>query len=89
MDELLEIVATNEKFRVTLSPDGFPIRAAQGHSVPVDLKLRTVVPPPALYHGTVRKQLSAIRREGLLPMKPKVVPGAGGPGRGAPRRQGP
>src|SRR3989449_11232505 len=26
-----------------------------------------------------------LQREGLLPMKPKVVPGAGGPGRGAPR----
>src|SRR5436305_12671652 len=26
-----------------------------------------------------------MQREGLLPMKPKVVPGAGGPGRGAPR----
>jgi small subunit ribosomal protein S21 len=29
-----------------------------------------------------------LQREGLLPMKPKVTPG-GGPGRGAPRRQGP
>ena len=29
-----------------------------------------------------------LQREGLLPMKPKVVPGAGGPGRG-PRRSGP
>jgi len=28
-----------------------------------------------------------LQREGLLPMKPKVIPGA--PGRGAPRRQGP
>ena len=26
-----------------------------------------------------------MQREGLLPMKPKVIPGAGGPGRGAPR----
>ena len=27
-----------------------------------------------------------MQREGLLTMKPKIVPGAGGPGRGAPRR---
>lgn len=72
-EELLEIVETNDKGRFTLSPDGLRIRAAQGHSVPVDLKLRTAVPPPVLYHGTVRKLLPAIRREGLRPMKRHAV----------------
>src|SRR5947208_8362829 len=28
-----------------------------------------------------------MQREGLLPMKPKIIPGAGGPGRGAPPRR--
>ncbi len=36
-DILREIVATNDKKRFTLSPNGMRIRAAQGHSVAVDL----------------------------------------------------
>ena len=72
-DELREIVDTNDKKRFTLSPDGLRIRAAQGHSVSVDLNLRTTVPPPVLYHGTVRKNLPAIRHEGLRPMNRHAV----------------
>jgi putative RNA 2'-phosphotransferase len=73
VEELLEIVETNDKRRFSLSIDGLHIRAAQGHSVAVDLKLRTFVPPPVLYHGTVRKHLPAIRREGLRPMNRHAV----------------
>jgi len=65
--ELLEIVAHNEKQRYTLSTDGTLIRAAQGHSIPVDLKLTPKLPPAVLYHGTVAKFLPAIRKHGLLP----------------------
>lgn len=72
-DELGEIVATNDKARFTLSPDGLSIRAAQGHSVEVDLKLRTLVPPTVLYHGTVRKLMPPILREGLRPMTRHAV----------------
>jgi putative RNA 2'-phosphotransferase len=43
------------------------IRAAQGHSVPVDLGLDSVVPPAVLYHGTVARFLPGILREGLRP----------------------
>jgi putative RNA 2'-phosphotransferase len=46
---------------------GSRIRAAQGHSVPVDLGLEPAVPPPVLYHGTVRRFLDGIRASGLLP----------------------
>jgi putative RNA 2'-phosphotransferase len=50
-----------------LSADGLRIRAAQGHSVSIDLNLPTKAPPPVLYHGTARKFLAAIRKQGLLP----------------------
>jgi putative RNA 2'-phosphotransferase len=43
------------------------IRAAQGHSVPVDLGLAPSVPPAVLYHGTVARFLPGIRAEGLRP----------------------
>jgi putative RNA 2'-phosphotransferase len=41
------------------------IRAAQGHSVPVDLGLDTCQPPPVLYHGTVARFLDSIFADGL------------------------
>jgi putative RNA 2'-phosphotransferase len=43
------------------------IRAVQGHSVPVDLQLAAVPPPPVLYHGTVSRFLPGIRSHGLRP----------------------
>ena len=43
------------------------VRAAQGHSVPVDLGLVPTSPPDVLYHGTVPRFLPGIRAEGLLP----------------------
>ena len=67
LDELMQIVIENDKQRFSLSDDGLRIRAAQGHSVAVDLKLPFKKPPSVLYHGTVRKFLAAIRKQGLLP----------------------
>ena len=66
-DELLLLIVENDKQRFSLSSDGTRIRAAQGHSIDVDLKLSVKKPPPVLFHGTVRKFLAAIRKQGLLP----------------------
>lgn len=66
-EELVQIVAESDKQRFTLSENGLRIRAAQGHSVPVDLNLPAKRPPPVLYHGTVRKFLASIREQGLVP----------------------
>lgn len=65
-DELLQLVAGNDKKRFSLGEDGTRIRAAQGHSVNVDLKLAIRTPPPVLYHGTVERFLVDIRKQGLL-----------------------
>lgn len=65
--ELEQIVGENDKQRFTLSPDRTRIRAAQGHSIPVDLKHPTKTPPPVLFHGTVSTFLPSIRKQGLLP----------------------
>jgi putative RNA 2'-phosphotransferase len=43
------------------------IRAAQGHSVPVDLGLKPRQPPTVLYHGTVARFLDSIFADGLRP----------------------
>ncbi|MEV0443673.1 RNA 2'-phosphotransferase [Streptomyces spectabilis] len=69
--ELDHVVAANDKQRFTV--DGDRIRANQGHSVTVDLRLPPAVPPAYLHHGTVARHLPAIRAEGLLPMNRHAV----------------
>ncbi|MFF0446055.1 RNA 2'-phosphotransferase [Streptomyces sp. NPDC004609] len=64
--ELDHVVAVNDKRRFTV--DGTRIRANQGHTVEVDLGLPPVEPPAYLYHGTVARNLDAIRADGLRPM---------------------
>ncbi len=65
-DELLKVVATNNKKRFAVSPDGTKIRASQGHSISVDLALPTEVPPDVLYHGTATCFIESIRTQGLV-----------------------
>ena len=61
--DLEQLVATSDKQRFTLR--GGRIRAAQGHSVPVDLGLVPVPPPDVLFHGTPERNVDAVLREGL------------------------
>lgn len=68
LEQLEEIVATNDKKRYAFSEDGRMIRANQGHSVEVDLGLTPQEPPQYLYHGTVAKYLDSIRKDGLKKM---------------------
>jgi putative RNA 2'-phosphotransferase len=66
-EAILRVVAESDKKRFTLSEDGQRIRAAQGHSVEVDLGLAPCPPPDVLFHGTATKSLDRIRTEGLRP----------------------
>jgi putative RNA 2'-phosphotransferase len=66
-EDLLHVVETSEKKRFSLSDDGQLIRAAQGHSVAVDLGLTPREPPTVLYHGTATRFLESILSEGLKP----------------------
>ncbi|MFY2826559.1 RNA 2'-phosphotransferase [Ruegeria sp. MALMAid1280] len=65
VQELHQLVEENDKRRFSISSDGTLIRAAQGHSVDVDLGLEAIEPPEALYHGTARSNLESIFSEGL------------------------
>lgn len=64
-DVLRQLVASSDKQRFALSPDGMRIRAQQGHSIEVALDHPEREPPPRLFHGTVERFLEAILREGL------------------------
>jgi putative RNA 2'-phosphotransferase len=66
LDELHEVVRSNDKRRFSFSPDGLSIRASQGHSVKVELGYEPLEPPPTLYHGTAERFLPSIREQGLL-----------------------
>jgi putative RNA 2'-phosphotransferase len=70
---LRAVVADSDKQRFTLSEDNRRIRAAQGHSIAVDLALQPSQPPPRLYHGTATRNLDAILAEGLQPGRRQQV----------------
>jgi putative RNA 2'-phosphotransferase len=67
-DELDAAVHAPGKRRYVFDASGTRIRAAQGHSVAVDLGYEPAVPPAVLYHGTHPGALAAILAEGLAPM---------------------
>ena len=72
-DMLDEVVFTNDKQRFSYSHDGKMIRANQGHSVQINLELKSIAPPDILYHGTVERFLNSIMASGILKMKRQHV----------------
>jgi putative RNA 2'-phosphotransferase len=62
--DLDRIVAGTDKRRFEVEEGR--IRAAQGHSVSIDLQLEPSAPPSVLFHGTVSRFLPVIRAQGLL-----------------------
>mgnify|MGYP006185232291 FL=1 len=70
---VLAVVEQDEKTRYALDASQQKIRANQGHSVAVDLKLANKVPPVVLYHGTPTKNLASILKQGLLPQSRHAV----------------
>ena len=66
IEELNEIVETNDKQRFTI--EGDKIRANQGHSIEVDLEFKVEIPPFILYHGTGEKNKDIIEKDGIKKM---------------------
>ena len=65
--QLYLIVENDEKQRYSFGHHGTKIRANQGHSIPVDVELKAVAPPRILYHGTAKKYIDSIMKDGLVP----------------------
>ena len=70
-EQLLSVAAQDTKQRYTVTEGR--MRAAQGHSVEVDLQHRVATPPAALFHGTVASATANIRAQGLLPQSRLAV----------------
>jgi len=73
LDLVKIVVKTNDKQRFKISDDGKRIRANQGHSINVDLKLECKIPPDILFHGTATRFLDSIMKDGLKPMTRQYV----------------
>jgi putative RNA 2'-phosphotransferase len=66
-----EVIARQEKRRYEIVEGD--IRAIYGHSVATAISYTAVAPPGALLHGTARRFVEAILREGLRPMGRQYV----------------
>jgi putative RNA 2'-phosphotransferase len=64
-DVILAVAAASDKQRFSLSADGKRIRAAQGHSIKVNLGYAAMEPPSVLYHGTAWSNWASIAIKGL------------------------
>lgn len=67
MEQLEQIVYTDDKQRYSFNGDKTRIRANQGHSIPVDVELEQARAPEFLWHGTGEKYTASIEAQGLLP----------------------
>ena len=65
LDDIKEVVATNDKQRFAFNDDHTKIRANQGHSVSVDVELEEAEPPAVLYHGTSTNSIQGILESGI------------------------
>jgi putative RNA 2'-phosphotransferase len=72
-ERLEKIVAEDNKQRYSFNKDRTMIRANQGHSVAVDLKLEPVEPPVWLFHGTAARNVKNIVTHGLKKMSRQHV----------------
>ena len=70
-EDLEYIISHSDKKRHEIV--GNKIRALYGHSIPTKIEKTTGIPPDVLYHGTAKRFLDSIMKEGLLPMKRQYV----------------
>jgi len=68
-NDVKQVVQQNDKQRFAMSGDFLKIRANQGHSIDVEIKFQEILPPVFLYHGTPKKSVDQILKEGLKKMK--------------------
>lgn len=66
IENLKDIVKSSDKQRFKFNNDFSKIRANQGHSINVDLKLEQKLPPEILFHGTATRNIESIKQQGLL-----------------------
>lgn len=73
--QIRQVVRESDKQRFEIVEDasGAKIRARYGHSVEGAVAYEPITPPDILFHGTSRRALETIKRDGLKPMKRQYV----------------
>lgn len=62
---LEKVMQHGSKNRFIFSEDGNYIRAGYGHSIDVNLQMKSKAPPKELYHGTAQKNRKSILQDGI------------------------
>ena len=70
-EDLEHIIVNSDKKRHEIV--GGKIRAYYGHTTPQKIAKSEAMPPAVLYHGTARRFLDAIFKDGLKPMARQYV----------------
>lgn len=71
--EGLQAIVEASQQRFSLSEDGESVRASQGHSINIDIKLTPQSPPEVLYHSTCARFMDSIESKGLSKMSRQHV----------------
>lgn len=69
--DILRVMEVSNKKRLEIV--GERIRAMYGHSFPMQINYEEGIPPAVLYHGTAKRFLDSIKKEGLKPMSRQYV----------------
>ena len=69
--DIIKVMEVSNKKRLEII--GERIRAMYGHSFPMQIKYEEETPPVMLYHGTAKRFLDSIKKEGLKPMSRQYV----------------
>ncbi len=69
LSALEQVVKNNNKKRFSFNADKTMIRANQGHSIKIDLGYDPIEPPEFLYHGTAKKNVESILKQGIQKRK--------------------
>ena len=69
--DLQKIIEISEKKRFEIKEGR--IRAFYGHSIPMKIAKEEMMPPDILYHGTARRFLESIQKDGLLSQSRQYV----------------
>lgn len=70
-EDLEYIIKNTDKVRHEIKNN--KIRALYGHSIKTKIKMKEIVPPKILYHGTTHIAIKEIKKKGLLPMGRQYV----------------
>lgn len=65
LEDVKRIVREDDKQRYCFNEDKTKIRASQGHSIKINLELKSIKPPTVLYHGTSKRVIENILKQGI------------------------